>query len=479
MPIRLSSNRLDLGSANLTNAEMRGWSETVNALGSVTGATTVDLSLGNVVTATTTGATVWTVTNPSSTQTSSFTLILSNGGSQTQTWMSGTQWSNGTTPTLNSSGTDVLTFFSTDAGATWRGAKGGPTSPDQTGQKLFVWGWNTAGQLGLGDTFKRSSPVQLAGQWSQVVLGNRHTLAVKSGSTLWGWGGNSGGQLGNGDTINRSSPVQIAGTWLMLAGGFGGVGDSMGIKADGSLWSWGYNQFGCLGLGNTLSRSSPVQIPGTWKFITNFNRGAAAQRSDGTMWVWGHNTEGQLGLGDIVNRSSPVQIAGNWQSVLRSSSSGNSPSLSLRTDGTFWSWGPNANGQLGQSSTIGRSSPVQIGSGLWRSTMAGSLRGFAIASNGTLWSWGDNGSGNLGLGDTVHRSSPVQIGSGLWSKVTSGYGYNFALTPQGQIFAWGYNRHTFGSLGLGDTFNRSSPTQVVGTWTDVLAGDAHTFGFKS
>lgn len=122
MAIRISRTRVDFNNVRCDKAQMRQYSETVNALGSVSGATTIDLSLGNVITATATGAVQWTVTNPpASGIAGSFTLILTNGGAGAQTWMTGTKWPAGTAPTLQASGVDVLSFFTIDEGTTWRG----------------------------------------------------------------------------------------------------------------------------------------------------------------------------------------------------------------------------------------------------------------------------------------------------------------------------------------------------------------------
>ena len=121
MTIKVSRNRIDLGTIGMKN-----YGETVNALGNVTGAVTIDYSLGSVVTATATGNVTWTITNPpASGKAGSLTLILTSGGAYTQTWMSGVKWSGNIAPTLTTilaSPVDVLSFFTIDGGATWIGA---------------------------------------------------------------------------------------------------------------------------------------------------------------------------------------------------------------------------------------------------------------------------------------------------------------------------------------------------------------------
>ena len=117
MAIKVSRTRLDFGTVG-----MRNYAELVNALGNVSGTANIDYSLGNVVTATSAGDTTWNVLNPASSgKASSFILVLTNGGAYVQSWFVGTKWPYDTAPTLTVSGVDVLSFFSTDGGATWRG----------------------------------------------------------------------------------------------------------------------------------------------------------------------------------------------------------------------------------------------------------------------------------------------------------------------------------------------------------------------
>jgi alpha-tubulin suppressor-like RCC1 family protein len=187
------------------------------------------------------------------------------------------------------------------------------------------------------------------------------------------------------------------------------------IKTDGTLWTWGYNASGELGLQDIAERSSPVQVGSltNWKQVGTGGFNTVCVKVDGTLWTWGVNFSGQLGLEDTTARSSPVQVGSltNWKQV----SVGKESSGCIKTDGTLWTWGGSTDGQLGIGSSgfFGRrSSPVQVGTLTnWKQVNSGQYHFVCIKTDGTLWIWGNNGFGRLGLGDSTNRSSPVQVGS--------------------------------------------------------------------
>ena len=409
---------------------------------------------------------------------------------------------------------------------------------------LWAWGDNFYGQLGLGDTILRSSPVQVGtdSDWAQVTAGSQSSLAVTTTGSLWAWGNNSFGQLGLGDRINRSSPVQVGldTDWLLISAGFS---STFAVKTNNTLWAWGANYDGQLGLGNSGSYtdcSSPVQI-GTdtnWASISTASGTAVAVRTNGTLWVWGSNDTGQLGLGNRINRSSPTQVGTGitWSKASVIAASGSVASIdAVKTDGTLWAWGQNGQGQLGLGDVdINRSSPVQVGTDTtWSTPAVGALVSLVIKSTGTLWAWGYNKSGQLGtntafvitsqssptqvgtdadwisqsinvssaaiktnntlwswgynyrgqlgLGDLIDRSSPVQVGTDTdWAAITSGDKSTAAIRTDGTLWAWGYNYQ--GQLGLGDKFNnRSSPVQVgLDTdWLQISVGSFHAIATRT
>ena len=304
----------------------------------------------------------------------------------------------------------------------------------KTNGTLWCWGLNTYGQLGNGTTTSYSSPIQVGSltNWKQVSVGEFYNAASKTDGTLWAWGYNNHGQLGNGTTTSYSSPIQVGSltNWKQItAGNF----HTAAIQIDGSLWTWGYNAQGQLGNNNSgTDYSSPIQVG----YLTNWKQVAvgefynAAIKTDGTLWTWGYNNYGQLGNGTTTSYSSPIQVGSltNWKQV---SCGYNGFTTAVKNDGTLWAWGYNANGQLGNGTVTSYSSPIQVGSLTnWKQVSCG-YNGFttAVKNDGTLWAWGYNANGQLGNGTVTSYSSPIQVGSLTnWRQVACGTYFTAAIS---------------------------------------------------
>jgi alpha-tubulin suppressor-like RCC1 family protein len=315
----------------------------------------------------------------------------------------------------------------------------------KTDGTLWTWGYNALGNLGDNTSTPRSSPVQtIAGgnDWKQVSCGINYVLALKGDGTAWAWGRNGSGNLGTGLSSSTSSPTQIIGagaTWQLVAAGT--FDHCAGVKTDGTLWVWGRNNsFGQLGQNAIGSPSnfvsSPIQTVSagtTWKLTSVGNYYMGAIKTDGTLWMWGKNNYGQLGSNNTTNTSSPAQIYGagtNWKSL----SCGDTHCAAIKNDGTLWTWGGNASGQLGDNTGTDKSSPVQTiaGGTNWKQVEARVNLTGGIKTNGTLWLWGRNQYGSLGdgtIGGVNNKSSPVQIGTGNnWKQVSTGADISGAIT---------------------------------------------------
>lgn len=302
---------------------------------------------------------------------------------------------------------------------------------------LWSWGDGCFGALGSGYAFDRNSPVSVVGgftDWCQASIGSYRVAAIRTNGTLWAWGRNIFGGIGDGTVANRSSPVSVVGgftDWCQISAG---AFHTAAIRTNGTLWSWGSNYGGEGGAGDVIDRSSPVSVIGgftDWCQVSAGYTHTAALRTNGTLWAWGCNSSGQLGDGTVVNKSSPVAVVGgftDWCQI----SAGFNHTAAIRTNGTLWTWGYNGSGLLGHNtgSACGRSSPVSVVGGFtdWCQVDAGSINTAAIRTDGTLWVWGFNTGGQIGDGTTVAKSSPVSVVGGFtdWSQVAISCG-TFAI----------------------------------------------------
>ena len=363
---------------------------------------------------------------------------------------------------------------------------------------LWAWGQNSTGQLGDNTLNAKSSPVQTVSggtNWRQVSGAQGVAAGLKTDGTLWTWGNGTGGALGDNTTVTKSSPVQtVAGTttWYQVAVGYGGgagFGFGAAIKTSGQLWLWGDNTvYGQLGDNTLVSKSSPVQtIAGgtNWAYVAAGFGNVCCVKTDGTLWTWGRNTNGQLGDNTTVDKSSPIQtIAGgtNWQQVTTSIVAS---TAAIKTDGTLWTWGRNNYGQLGSNDTSSKSSPIQTvaGGNNWKQVAGGRRYFAAVKTNNTLWLWGGNNYGQLGDNSTNDRSSPVQtVAAGTnWKQVACGDNTTVAIKTNGTMWVWGSGLN--GALANNDPGSSkvSSPIQTVAggsNWKSVAGGPAST-GFSS
>jgi len=341
----------------------------------------------------------------------------------------------------------------------------------KTDGTLWSWGYNASGQLGFGTTTNGLLPAQVGSDtdWLQISAGAQHSMAVKSNNELWSWGEGGYGRLGNNSTSDVKNPTKIGtdSDWLNVCGAWA---HSYGLKTDGTLWSWGLNEYGNLGDGFTIEIRVPHKVVEKTSTVNFTDQGQKLQKSGGgyysiilksdkTLWSFGRNQYGELGDGTNLDRSSPIIIPGinNVTEV----SSGYAHNVALKSDGTLWAWGSNSYGQLGLGDKINRLTPTQIGADSdWAKVFTGSEMSLALKSDGTLWAWGYNGHGQLGLGDTTERLTPTQVGSdNNWSSASALYQFTIALKSDGTFWSWGYN--SYGQLGDGGKSNKNAPNNVT------------------
>ena len=331
----------------------------------------------------------------------------------------------------------------------------------------LIWscGLNTSGQLGTGGP-STLVPVQNPTNWSalSVSTGPSSSAAVKFDGTLWTWGNNASGQLGDGTTKSSILPITVSSLSGVLSTASGGT-DTVVVKGDHTIWSFGNNSSGQLGTGNTTSSQVPVTIAtsalnGDALQVDSGTSHTLALKGDGTVWSWGNNQYGQLGNGTTTSNSTPAQItalAGSFVAI----AAGGSHSIALKNDGTVWVWGYNADGELGNSTTTNSTSPIAVAN-LTNVIAIGATakNSYALKADGTVWSWGAGTSGQLGNGSVANSTSPVSASISNVVSLATGSSANHILVSRTDGTIWGWGDNTGGDLGDGTSTQRASPVEM-------------------
>ncbi|SFJ76133.1 Alpha-tubulin suppressor [Paenibacillus sp. UNC496MF] len=330
----------------------------------------------------------------------------------------------------------------------------------QSDGTVWAWGNNWDGQLGDGSKAGRVTPVQVKSITNvvNVAAGSWHSLALKSDGTVWAWGSNSHGQLGDGSTTDRDTPVQVLGLDSVVAIDAGGD-HNLALKSDGTVWAWGSNNWAQLGDWTNIDRHTPVKVITTDSVGRDLDSVVAiaagsehnlALKKDGTVWAWGSNGTGQIGIGPLYEMTNLTQVP-NLKSVI-AVAAGVDQSLALQNDGTVWEWG-GVQTETDGSQGYRADPPFQV-KGLHTAVAitAPGDHNLALKDDGTVWSWGD---GRLGV---ESADPPVQV-QGLRSvdSIAAGNLHNMAIKG-GTIWTWGDN--LYGQLGDGTMTDRDAPVQV-------------------
>lgn len=296
---------------------------------------------------------------------------------------------------------------------------------------------------------------------ASMSVGSNHVCALRKDGSVACWGMNSYGQLGDGTTNDSARPVELIGLTGIATISAGG-NHTCALRQDGSVTCWGLDLDGQLGDGAvyTLQRLTPVEVSGLTDAtaISAGGNHTCALRRDGSVACWGLNRSGRLGDGTEDNRNTPVAVKGLAGAV--SVSAGSDQTCALRQDGSVACWGSQEGNGYDTSyatpSTVSRLTGVT-------SVDAGRSSSHCCAArqDGSVACWGTNSYGQLGDGTTVNRTTPVDVkGLAGIAAVTTGNGYSCALRRDGSIACWGCNKS--GTLGDGTTVDRSSPVDVIG-----------------
>jgi len=281
-----------------------------------------------------------------------------------------------------------------------------------TNGRVMAFGDNTYGQLGDGTNTESWVPVFVSSLSDavQISAGGSHNVAARANWRATAWGVNDG-RLGDGTTNHSNTPVQVL-NLTGVASVSASETHSLALLTNGTVWAWGLNGFGQLGNGTpSFLEATPVQVAG----LTDVVRVAAGSgfsvglKSDGTVWTWGQNHFGQLGDGTNTARSLAAPIALSGVVAIASGQHFALAVLSPALNGQVWTWGTNENGELGNGSDVASNVPVRA-AGITNvvAVDAGHNHALALDSSGKVWSWGRNFDGQLGLGTNNWKESQPQ-----------------------------------------------------------------------
>jgi len=353
------------------------------------------------------------------------------------------------------------------------------------------WGYNAYGQLGDNSTIEKSLPVNVTdlNNVSQIAAGYNFTCALLTSGGVECWGSNSYGQLGiESNDSARYEPVQVSGLDSGVLAITAGAFHACALLTSGEVKCWGFNRDGELGDGTTINKSSPVSVSGL-SGVAAIEAGwyhTCAILSEGVgVKCWGSNGNGELGDGTTIQRTSPVDVVdggGEHLSGVSGISGGASHTCALLSDGGVKCWGGNSFGQLGDMTNTGKFTPVDVyglSSGVVKIS-AGRGHTCALLSTGGVKCWGHNAFGQVGDGTRTNSNAPVDVpglSSGVSDISASLFMHTCAVLGTGNVKCWGYNDH--GQLGDGIKNYRTTPVDVSDTtsrYLKVSAGYMHTCG---
>jgi alpha-tubulin suppressor-like RCC1 family protein len=292
--------------------------------------------------------------------------------------------------------------------------------------------------------FVMLTPALAAGPY--VAAGRYFSFGVKADGTVYSWGQNASGELCRSVSGSSSTPGPGCGAEsVRSAGGFvsiqAGIEHAVGLTADGRVTAWGANHYGQLG----YCTIHPEFVLTDVAAVAAGDFHSLAVKKDGTVWAWGYNTAGQLGNGNRTDACTPQQVPGLTGMV--AVAAGGLHSLAVKNDGTVWAWGENAYGQLG----------------------LGHNRSEGASEFSTIWRQPQRVPGLSGI---------VSVAAGQYHSLAVQRVRSFGQRDSFELFAWG--RNLYGELGDGSTTLRNAPVAIPAGWRDVNApGRSHCNGVIS
>ena len=343
-------------------------------------------------------------------------------------------------------------------------------------KKVWTFGYNQFGQLGLGDNEDRNLPTEIENfRVKEVSGGACHMVVIDMENNVWTFGCNGSGQLGLGDNQDTNVPTQISN--LKVRQVSCGEIHTVIIDIEDNVWTFGWNEYGQLGLGDNKDRNQPTQVLNMKAHqVSAGDNHTVIIDLENNVWTCGWNGNGQLGLGNNKNRKKPTKIP---KIKAKQVSTGGDHTVIIDLENNVWTFGSNGFGQLGLGENETRTSvcePTQVPNIKAHQVSAGGYHTVIIDLNSNVWTCGDNDEGQLGLGDNENRTSvsaPTQVPNLKGKEVSTGAGHTVIIDLEKNIWTFGDNES--GELGLEDKENRNQPTQIKNFKGEkVSAGVYHT-----
>lgn len=316
-----------------------------------------------------------------------------------------------------------------------------------------------------------------------IKSGGMFVVALKNDGTLWSWGYNAGGQLGLGTRVPQENPTQLSLIDNVMAVDTG-IFHTLALKKDGTLWAWGYNDKGQLGLGHRRYETIPEQVYGLSKVTSIFAgyKTSFAIQEDGSVWAWGNNNRGQLGIGNTEDQGRPKLIRMFDGVRITKIVPGNGFAFALDSSGQVWAWGTGDSGELGISQVDYLEEPQRVNGLNDISNLYTRFKHVvAIRRNGTTWTWGRNQEGQLGIGTYFFfQDTPQQIEIPQRFKfLATGYTSTFAVDNNNKIWTWGLNNKK--QLGYTDKEETNEPRLIdsIDNIIEISTGFAHVIALKA
>jgi alpha-tubulin suppressor-like RCC1 family protein len=355
--------------------------------------------------------------------------------------------------------------------------------------RLWAWGNNSYGQIGTNTTGNCTvEPVSVLGAvktFCKISAGLNFSTAIDKNGRAWGWGINGYGQLGDNTIVSKLTPVSVLGTVKTFCKISAGAETTGAIDKNGRAWGWGYNFYGQLGDNTIVSKLTPVSVLGTVKTFCEISTGwrhMVAIDKNGRAWSWGYNAQGQLGDNTIVSKRTPVSVLGTVKTFCKIST-GIDYTSAIDKNGRAWGWGINGYGQLGDNTIVSKLTPVSVLGTVktFCKISTGTYHTVAIDKNGRAWAWGKNVNGQLGDNTIVSKLTPVSVLGTVktFCEISSGNTFSLAIDKNGKSWSWGDESI---SPGYGVLGNHTLPDYIKGsakTFCKISAGGALNFSFSS